>query len=257
VARHTDNAALRTIREQFIDELLACCLAAREGLRAESPTQRDRRVEDSFFRAAAALEMFISEWMIRCLSVDASQLRATFEGRAATEALRLLNQHYEPSKRLWRDKKATPTVAISIGLKKRTSLKDAVSLLGAADGNYSARAFHDLRRDVDACLVARFSRRLDGCTTTQQGIFDATVGIRNALAHRSTRATKVMNERIKGGRLPASIRRKKHSITVGAIGSYLRADGGGRPRFETYLVELAKLAHTLVPTKGRPRNVCP
>lgn len=257
MARRTDNAALRAIREKFIDELLASCLAARDGLAAGTPTERDRRVEDAFFRAAAALETFISEWMVRCLSIDSTQLRATYEDRAAKEAVRLLDQYYEPSKRLWRNKKAKPAVSIGISLKTRTSLTDAVSLLGAAEDNYSARAFHELKDDAEAYLVDRFSKRVTSCTTTQQGIYDATVGIRNALAHRSTRATKVMNTRIKGGRLPTAVRRKKHSITVGAIGSYLRADGGGSPRFETYLSELAKLAHTLVPTKGRPRNVCP
>jgi hypothetical protein len=245
------------MREQLVDELLASCLSARDGLAAATPSDRDRRVEDAFFRAAAALETFISEWMVRCLSIDSAQLRATYEARVGAEALRLLDQHYEPSKRLWRERKSNPTVAVTIGVKTRTSLKDAVSLTGAAEDNYSARAFHELNRDADAYLVVRFSKRVSACTTTQQGIFDATVAIRNALAHLSTRATKVMNERIKGGRLPAPIRRKKHSITVGAIGSYLRADGGGDPRFETYLVELAKLAHTLVPTRGRPRNVCP
>ncbi|MET0836924.1 MAG: hypothetical protein ABWY97_09095, partial [Thermoleophilaceae bacterium] len=85
---------------------MGAAATANNGLN-QAAAERDIQVEDAFFRAAVALETFLSEWLVRCLSFDAGVFRATYEGRAARWAVDQLNGSYPPSGRLWRDRGAT------------------------------------------------------------------------------------------------------------------------------------------------------
>jgi hypothetical protein len=62
----------------FLDELSEAC-AACDRAQTLAADHRNRQVEDAFFRAAVALETFMSEWLVRCLSFDAAHLQQKAE----------------------------------------------------------------------------------------------------------------------------------------------------------------------------------
>jgi hypothetical protein len=254
MARPTDSAGLRTAREALVNELIAAARLARLAQEASTP-ERTQHVEDAFFRAAAALETFLSEWMIRCLSIDSTRFSATFRRRIEDQALTLLNRFYEPSKRLW-TKKAPPTIRVTIPVTKRNTLAASLSLLGRSEDNYPMRSAGQLRADANQYLIDVFAKRAGRLTGHQHAVLDATLAIRNVLAHRTPRAVHAMNSKLRASRLPASLRRSKNNVRASALGQYLCAKSAGRPRYEEYFLELGRIAHVLVPSRGRPRKIC-
>jgi len=75
------------------------------------------------------------------------------------------------------------------------------------------------------------------------GILDATIAIRNVIAHRSDRAAAHMNAELASTKLPRHLRRGERRVSASKVGYHLQANAGGRPRFEWYFEEL-----TLIPS---------
>jgi len=71
--RPTRYQVLSVAKMPFLDELTAACATCDRAL-SLSAGERNRQVEDGFFRASVALETFLSEWLVRCLSFDSSHL---------------------------------------------------------------------------------------------------------------------------------------------------------------------------------------
>jgi hypothetical protein len=182
--RPTEAEALSVAKGPLIDELVAACATARNGL--ERPArERDRQIEDAFFRAAAALETFLSEWLVRCVSFDAGHFRATFEQRAANWATAQLNNGFEPRDRLWKRRDADVAVTVHLPILKKQSLEESRALLGAENDNVSIRSISDLIQLADAYLAEKYARRPRQLGGERATILDATISMRNVLAHRS------------------------------------------------------------------------
>lgn len=254
--RPTPQQALAVAKDPFIYELVAACSTARNGLEL-SARERDRVVEDAFFRAAAALETFLSEWLVRCLSFDASAFRRTYEMKAANWAVNQLNTGWEPSDRLWKERGGSVSVTIHLPISKKHSLEETRTLLGAVDDNVTIRRTEDLIRLAKEYLVDRYARRSRDLGPQCSAVLDATVAIRNVLAHRSARATEQMNRCLRSSNLPSSLRRQHRAVSSTGVGYYLQAAAAGRPRFERYLELLAEIGHRLAPTRGRKKTICP
>jgi hypothetical protein len=77
-------------------------------------------------------------------------------------------------------------------------------------------------------------------------LVDAALAIRNALAHRSRRAVREMNERVAAFPSYAHLRKKKMSSD--GIGTYLNArTSGGEARLVVFRREFERIAIILVP----------
>jgi hypothetical protein len=251
----TPEESLAVAKRPFIDTLIGTALAAHNGLEQSAPV-RDLQVEDAFFRAAVALETFLSEWLVRCLSFDASVFRATYEGRAANWAKREL-ETFEPSDRLWKARGAAIAVKVELPISKKHDLDETRSLLGAEDENVSIPGTKALIEDAKAYVVEPYARRPRSLSQESKAILDATVAIRNVIAHRSTRATERMNQKLGSKKLPAPLQRGSRKVTAPKVGYHLQATSHGRPRFEWYFEGLAEIGHALAPTRGRPKRFCP
>jgi hypothetical protein len=255
--RPTPQQSLAVAKGPFIDTLVGAAATARDGLTREAADERDRQVEDAFFRAAAALETFLSEWLVRCVSFNATTFRANYEARAANAARQALDASFEPSGRLWRRRGATVTVEVAIPIAKKHSLDETRALLGALDDNVPIRDTEALVRTARDFLPERYARRARNLGRHHAGILDATIAIRNVIAHRSDRAASLMNDRLASTRLPRHLRRGERRVSASKVGYHLQANAGGRPRFEWYFEELAAVAHALAPTRGRKKKICP
>lgn len=253
--RPTPQQALRVAKDPFIDELVAACTTARNGL--ELPAQeRDRVVEDAFFRAAAALETFLSEWLVRCLSFDASAFQTTYEMRAANWTVGQLNSSWQPSDRLWKERGRSVAVTVHLPISKKHSLEETRALLGAVDDNVTIRSTADLIRLAKEYLVDPYARRPRNLGPQCSAVLDATVAIRNVLTHRSPRATDQMNACLRSSNLPSGLRRQHRAVSSTGVGYYLQATAVGRPRFERYLELLSEIGHRLAPTRGQKKIIC-
>ena len=254
--RPTPQQSLGVAKDPFIDELVAACSTARNGLTLPAQ-ERDRVVEDAFFRAAAALETFLSEWLVRCLSFDASAFQATYESRAANWAVNELRSRWEPSERLWKGRGTSAAVTVAIPISKKHSLEETRTLLGTVDDNVSIRRMEDLVRLARDYLVDPYARRPRNLGPQRSAVLDATVAIRNVLAHRSARASEQMNRCLRSSNLPPGLRRQQRAVSSSGVGYYLQATVAGQPRFERYLELLAGISHRLAPTRGRNKAICP
>jgi hypothetical protein len=252
----TPPQSLGVAKEPFITTLIGAAATAKNGL-DQPAAERDVQVEDAFFRAAVALENFLSEWLVRCLSFDASVFRATYEKRAADWAVKELEDSYEPSGRLWKDSGATIRLEVELPVLKKHSLDATRVLLNAVDDNVPIRGTKHLVKVARDYLIDKYARRPTNLTRDRQAILDATIAIRNVVAHRSDRAAKQMNERLASGDLPSPLRRGSNRVSASKVGYHLQAATDDRPRFERYFEELAEIAHTLAPTRGRRRTICP
>ncbi len=251
--RPTETEALLVAKDPFIKERQDSCLAAR---RAGTADERSRSAEDAFFRAAAALEAFLSEWVIRCVSFDSTKLRGTYEAKAANEAQSLLWREWEPSSRLWTST-SQPTINVSIALSKKHALEQTVRLLGRDDDNLSFTGAAAFKQTANELLIEKYAKRARTLAQRNDRVLDATIAIRNVIAHRSQRALTRMNQCLGSTHLPQGLRRMT-AVSSSGVGYYLRTEGtAGRPRFEVFFDELAEIAHILARKPGPRPVICP
>jgi hypothetical protein len=252
--RPSEQESLRIAREPLLDELTIACAASHHALMLPT-AERSRELEDSFFRVAAALEGFFTDWFVRCLSFDSSQFAFTSEVRAEAQALNDLAR-WAPANRLWKRKNRTPQVHVSIPVELRPTQTEAAAYLGWSDSTKSFRGASELEDLASDFLVARFSARVAGLSVAQKQVIDATIAVRNVLAHRSVRGVTLMNNALADGRLSVGLRRSARRVSSDGVGNYMRAEAAGSPRFHAYFAQLEVIAYALAP--GLPQGpVCP
>jgi hypothetical protein len=215
--------------------------------------QRNRQVEDAFFRAAVALETFLSEWLVRCLSFDANHLHQRAEKELANWISKQINALEGPTGRRYRAYLKRHSSALSIP--RRPSLTESLALLGAGDDVVAIRGSRDLERKARDSLIHTYAVRAMQLTARQCAFLDATKKIRNALAHGSSGAVSSMNEALRSASLPAGIRRGTYGVARSGIGSYLSAQPDGQRRYSFFFNELARIADALCKSRGRPRKI--
>ena len=252
--RPTEPESLRIAREPLIAELQLACAASHAAL-ALPPGDRNRELEDLFFRASASLEGFLTDWFVRCLSFDTSQFVDAFERRAENQALRDLGR-WQPANRLWGRKKRKPVVSVAIPLDNRLSQTEASAYLGWGGSTHSFRDAGELQKDATQYLALRFSNRVAQLTNGQKRVLDGVIKIRNLLAHRSARGVTEMNQALAHAQLFSGLRRGAHSVSATGVGNYLRAVHTGQPRFHLYYEEMGKITYALAPGAPTP-PICP
>jgi hypothetical protein len=201
---------------------------ARNVLLGQPPTAsksvRDSTAEDAFFRAAVALESFMSEWVVRAIAIDPSVLQDWLENRVEKEAQRYLRSEWEHRKRLWSPFASNARLTVTISLPVREAL-DRVRVILDCDGdNLSFRNSTELHAKTNDWLAPNFNATIAAFSSENNITFDVARAIRNVIAHRTIRAVDEMNRTLRSTKLPLELRRDRaYRVTAGGVGAYLNA----------------------------------
>lgn len=259
--------ALGVARKAFVRELTDAADAFKQARGGRGlPRALTRRAEDSLFRVAAALEEFLTSWMVRSLAGDGLVMRATKQAQAQRKVdLELKN---------WLEKEVgfdgTPenlgTYAEAVVTLKpnavpdRPTLVESRRLLRATDDTLtfeSAQAYVTLAM---TSLAPKFTQRIRRLQPGQRAALDATRLLRNAIAHASARAVTRMNVALHDADMPPELRLPDtENVGRRGIGRYLSQAVTPKtiPRLLYYFEALKEIAYTLEPIKGRRPTLLP
>lgn len=145
-------------------------------------------------------------------------------------------------------------VVVVVGIPKTVSIVQARELLGVVDDNRSFLSAQNFREWAGRYLADARGRAISNLTAQDDAVFDATVAIRNVLAHRSRRSERALADAFRSAHLPPALR-VQQTVTAAKVGRYLRVEQQGRARFKLYFEHLADIANTLAPYQGRPRDI--
>lgn len=243
---------LRVAKLPYLDELSAAC-AACDRAQSLATDQRNRQVEDAFFRAAVALETFLSEWLIRCLSFDASHLTSRAEKELSQWISKEVGALEGRTARRYRAYLTRRSSTLTIP--RRPSLTEALALLGSAGDVVGVGGSKDLEKKSSDNLIHTYAVRAKQLTARERAFLDATKKMRNALAHGSSGAVKAMNDALRSKSLPTTIQRGNYGIARTGIGGYLSAKPGDQRRYAIFLDQHARIADKLCKAQGRPRLI--
>jgi hypothetical protein len=208
---------------------------------AAASSRRKTVAEDTFLRMVVAWEEFASDWFIAAVNHDATKFKATMERRLSEWQEQAVSE--SPYAR-YSDAFRSPVLTIG----KNPPVATVHQLLDPREANIEFRSLEELlRRSADA-HVSRFVARVGRVNGAGGGeIVDASLAIRNVLAHRSGQALRVMNERVAAFPSYPSLRKK--SMSKDGIGTYLAAATapGGAARIVVFKTELERIARILVP----------
>jgi hypothetical protein len=250
--RPTRYRVLSVAKLPFLDELTEAC-AACDPAQALASAERDRQVEDAFFRAAVGLEAFLSEWLTRCLSFDASHLQQRADQEFSTWLRKQVNALEGPTGRRFRAYVRGHTMALAIP--RRPTLTEALQLFGSAGDVVGVTGAKDLEKKARDNLTQTYAVRAMRLTARQRAVVDATKKVRNSIAHGSSTAVSAMNDALRNNSLPASLRRGSYGVARSGIGRYLSARPSDQRRYAIFFNELARAADDLCKSRGRPRAI--
>lgn len=250
--RPTRYRVLSIAKLPFLDELTAAC-AACDRAQTLPAEERNRQVEDAFFRAAVALETFLSEWLIRCLSFDSTRVHQRAEKELHDWVGKQVGALGGVQGRRYAAFLAHQSSALSIP--RRLMLKDALALFGAGDDVVAVRGSKDLEKKAKNNLINTYAVRAMQLTARQQAFLDGVKKIRNALAHGSPGAVSAMNVALRSAALPATVRRGSYGVARSGVGGYLSARASDQRRYAIFFNELARIADALCKSQGRPRTI--
>ena len=204
-----------------------------------SSARRKTVAEDVFLRMGVAWETFISDWFIGAINHDASRFRKVLERKMTA----WLNQEVDSSP-YKNHASAFPAPRLSIG--KNPKIATVRELLDPGEGNIEFRSYDDLRHRSRDHHVPKFVARIEQLDGAGAEIIEATLAMRNALAHRSVKAVKQMNTLVAA--FPSYPSLRKATMSKNGIGTYLAADAGaGDARLLAYATELKRISVILIP----------
>jgi hypothetical protein len=229
---------LRRTRQTFVD-VLDNGAAVWESSASAPRERRKTAAEDIFLRFVVGWEAFVSEWFIGCVNRDATRYKRTIEQR-------MNNWLQTEARRQYPRYKAT-FPAPTLSLKRHPNLEEVRELLDPREGNIEFHTFGDLVERANQELAPRYGTRTSVLLNAgADEIVDAALAIRNALAHRSRRAVREMNQRV--GAFPSYATLRKRKMSSDGIGTYLNArTPGGETRLLVFRREFSRIAQVLVP----------
>lgn len=257
VGRPNKRRELWLAKDPFLKVLQDACHLS-HGSRGLPVADQERQLEDSFFRAAVALETFLGDWFARCLHFDTS--RVALRAREAVEKHlgQELSGGWTPEQKILARtiQHYVPQVSVKADVPKTVSTSTARKLLGTENSNRSWKDSADLKELVGRYLAHEAAHiAMKRLAAEDDALLDATIAIRNVLAHRSRQSEGQLRLALAAPDLHKNLQVK--TITAAGIGSYLRTPAGGSPRYGRYYLGLTDIANVLAPYVGKPRTICP
>ena len=255
--RPTKRRELWIAKDAFLKVLHESCRVAYAS-RELTVEDQERQLEDGVFRAAVALETFLGDWFARCIHFDTSRVAARARDEVQKHLEHQLAGGWEPEQGILGRviTQYGPQLTVSVEVPKSVSVSTARKLLGTETSNRSWKSAADLKEQVGRYLAHEQARRaVAKLGAAEDALLDATIAIRNVLAHRRPQSELQLREALSAQQLDQHLR--VTTITAAGVGRYLRTERGGRPRYRRYYEGLAEIANTLAPFVGKPRKICP
>lgn len=214
--------------------------------------QRDAGLEAEAMRnaASAALstcatnwERFRSDWHKRAIAKNATQYRQNLINRAR-EAIKQ-SQHMGKDLLETMDQNQ---VSLDISLPKHPTLATISQLIDPSESNISFRSKAESEKRAKQHLVGKYAAKVRTLDHNDWLYIEVMIGVRNALAHSSTRSVEGVNSAIqkaaRSGTLSASkLGRAERNVRFSGIGKYLLTipSGSSQSRVELICTHMQSL----------------
>ncbi len=187
-----------------------------------------------FASVAVRWEVFISDYCIGSINRDASQCR-----RALRDAVRetVRNEHGD-----W-------AVGMVRSLKRHPSVAEIHNMLDPKSRNVTFSKYDDFRAFAREYLAPLIESKIKGLPPEDRRVIDATIKIRNYIAHRSKSSTSEVNHILNHAdlRLVANRGLARGSNRINNAGAFLLASSGSwKSRLEGYVDRLLTISRKLV-----------
>ncbi len=229
---------LRKTRNDFI-AVLDKGDEAWEASQDAAPDRRKTVAEDIFLRFVVGWELFISEWFIGCVNHDAARYKKAFEKRMKNWLDKQVAKQYDRYDVTF----PKPTLA----LPRQPKLADVRELLDPTERNIEFDSMQDLAKRAGEELAPKYTARAAAVISSGgDEIVDASLAIRNVLAHRSRRAVIEMNRKVAA--FPSYPDLRKQTMSRDGLGTYLNTKtSSGEARVAVFQRELERVSRLLVP----------
>ena len=193
-----------------------------------------RATVDAFTRIAVSFEGFRSDWHIAAINRDSQGLQA----KLGTYTSGLL--------------KASPYPALAskvrIDLPVHPPLELIRQILDPQSGNLSIGGYKHWKKRATNELVNPWQAKITAMHDHDRAVMNATIAIRNVLAHQSVRSSAAMNSALLSfGPPDSALRRGSRRVTPSGVSAYLNAVTVlGTARIERYADRLDDLAASLI-----------
>jgi hypothetical protein len=186
---------------------------------------------DAFLNVAIGWESFLSDWHIAAINRDSSAFVSDLQQRVEQSVTGR-----------WPGLKGK----LNLSIPKHPSLDLITEVLDPEGGNLSFAGKAKWRERAQRELCDPYRTAVLSLGDSDYKLVTASVAIRDCLAHRSQKASNVMNEAL--GRLAtrdAALRRGQQRVQPSGIGAYLYAQTGSGRRVELYHQRLDAVAEAL------------
>lgn len=228
--RKSDPNDVRTDFAAGLADVIAFYNAADAALTGDK--NKTLLVEHSFLAAAVLWESFVSDLLIACVNRDASRFAVHLKDALETDLA--------PKQREIYSRYASLTIPQHI--KKA----DVVSLIDASGSNITFSNFASLEDAAGRWLAPRHAARITGRSSLEKATVNATISIRNHIAHRSQRSLKAMNIALVNG-VFHNTGRGRGANEVRHVGPFLKAIPVGMQasRINIYLTAMGAIGAAL------------
>lgn len=226
--RTQNPANIRADFEAAINEVRSAVTAAEQAIGTDPP--RKLVTEYSFVATAALFEGFVSDLVVAYINQNSQTFRNYLLGlisiTATDEFAKRARQH------------------VVTGMPHLT-VEDIRKILDPSDYNVTFPTTGDMKAAAGRWLSPDDSDHFTATTAQHCAVIDLTKGVRNFLAHRSQAADTAMQAVLQAIDLPPELRRGQNCVQD--VGAFLRAQQGGRSRFEHFIDLLSGLAQQFCP----------
>jgi hypothetical protein len=257
--RRTWSQQMAAIRRPLLDSMKSAH-ATYVIARGLQKADRERIYEDAFLRIAIAVEGFLTDWMIRSLADDATNIRNRVIRAVEKDAVTRFSAGATPELPQRASRVFSPSVTVETSSTRRLTLKDAGILIAPNESALSMRSYADYRRRARGLLSSNRVTPILSLTGYARSSLDLTIKLRHTLAHRSDRASSDLNEVLSSGGLRPQLQRSGTAggrVTANRIGYYLATVVDGYARECWLLDDLSGFAYQMAPSgPGKRRQIC-
>lgn len=185
-----------------------------------------------FLSASVALEVFLSDLFLAYINRDPTQIQAEHENQ--------IRQSVKTKYGEWESH-------VQFSVRHHISLTDLAKRLDPKDRNLSFKDTDAMKVKAQQVLATPYCKKITNIPSADQKLLDATIAIRNYIAHRSISSRRHMNDLLQNiesnSTINSGLGRTQNEVRE--AGSYLRARFEGSRRVLIYTRRMKQIANTL------------